>query len=786
MKKKLVVVSLASLMLSAPGLAANFKIKDIRVEGLQRITPDTVFDYLPIKVGEEFTSTEGEQIIKSLYTTGFFDDIHVEAQNDQVLLTVVERPIVDRITIVGGKVISNQLIQQNLARLGVGESKVYNPARLKMVLQGLQQEYVKFGKNSAKITPQITPLERNRVALKLVIEEGVTTKVRAIEFEGNKSFSSGTLRHHLTISKHNLLSFLNKDDIYSPEKAEETQKALIQFYRDRGFYDFSLKGIEQIVKPESLGKLTLRITLDEGRRYLWGKVQVAGDSKDVPLEKLQKIADHHNDGVIIKRSKWYNQSQLDRIVAKIKEELGKKGYAKAEVDVQPARSEDGYINFTLTINPHQKVYVRHINIVGNTKTKDEVIRREFRQQENAPYDSSRIQRSKDRLGGLTYIEDTQIQEQPVENSDDQIDLGVKVKEGNAGMFNFKVGYVQDDGVVISGDFKHDNLWGTGQQVALSLSTGGTTKSLNFDFMNPYATKHGVGVGFDFSANKFDPNDIETSSYKQKTFTGGVKVSIPVTDKDNLNVHLGAEHRRIDLYERSPIYYKQYIQKHGRSSNIFPLSFTWRRSTVDSYLWPTRGYILDTQGEVTLPHISDHQYYKFTHQQWWFFPVTDNVTLMLMGQAGYINNYGKSKDVPFFYNFHTGGMGSVRGFDSSSLGPKINNWYGDVDYIGGTRLLTTTAELFFPMPGLKNSKTVRLSLFADAGSLWDGKTRGPIDNFEYPEHYKSSFKNELRSSIGIGAVWFSPLGALRFSWAKLLKKKPSDRQQSFQFNIGNTF
>ncbi|MFH4354272.1 MAG: outer membrane protein assembly factor BamA [Neisseriaceae bacterium] len=786
MNKKLTVIGLASLLLSTSAIAGDFIIKDIRVEGLQRIEADTVFDYLPIHVGEKFTSTKGEQIIKDLYATGYFQDVQVEVQGQQVLLTVVERPIVDTVSVSGGKVISNQLIKENLGRLGIKEAKVYDPAVLKAVVEGLQQEYVNFGKNNAKVDLKVDPLERNRVAVRLNIDEGITTKIRNFVFEGNKSFSGRVLRRHMSLSKHNLLSFLTKDDIYAQSKSEEDKKALVRFYKDKGFYDFKLLSMQPIVNEKDPKNLTIKVVMEEGTRFKWGKIRVSGETKEVPIARLQKIADGHGQRFAFALSKWFDQSQLDRVLSDIKFELGKRGYAKADLQVNPIRNPDGALDFDIVVAANKKIYVRQINIKGNTRTRDEVIRRETRQQENAPYNIEKINRSKDRVGELGYFEDLKVEENAVAGSDDEIDLGVKLKETNAGLFNFRVGYVQDDGVVVAGDFKHDNLWGTGRQVAASVSTGGTSKSLSLDYLNPYFTKHGIGLGFDFSALKFDPNDIETSSYKEKTFTGGTRLVVPVSDWDKVNIRLSAQHRRIDLYERSPIYYKDYIKNHGHSSNIFPLSISWKRSTVDDYMWPTRGYILDSQFEATLPHISDHQYYKLTHQEWWFLPLTDNLTFMLTGQLGYIKNYGKSKDVPFFYNFHTGGMGSLRGYDASSLGPKINNWYGDVDYLGGTKLVSGTAELFFPMPGLKNSRSVRLSLFADAASLWDGKTRGPIDNFEYPEKYKSSFKNELRYSTGLGVVWFSPLGALRFSWAKPLNKKPGDRQQSFQFNIGNTF
>ncbi|QRN41096.1 MAG: outer membrane protein assembly factor BamA [Neisseriaceae bacterium] len=786
MNKKLIVTCLAGLFLSVPSIAKDFTIKDIRIEGLQRIEPETVFNYLPINVGGQFTSTKGEQIIKDLYATGYFSDVQVEVQNDQVLLTVIERPIVDSVVVTGGKAISNQLIKDNLKRLGVAEAKVYDPAVLKAVTQGLQQEYLNLGKNNAVVSPKVTELERNRVALTINVDEGVTTRIRKVEFEGNVNFSDGTLKRRMSMGQHNIMSFFTKNDIYAYIKSDVDQKALTKYYKDRGFYDFAIVKFEPEIDIDSPQNMTLKIVLNEGVRYTWGKINVLGDFKEVPMERLQAIADNHNTRFAFNTSKWFNQTQLDNVVSDIKMELGKSGYAKADVQVNPHRNSDNSLGFDIVVNANQKIYVRQINITGNTKTRDEVIRREMRQQENTSYDAQKIKRSKERIGDLGYFEDITVQEVPVEDSADQVDLAVDVKESNVGLLDFSVGYVQDDGVVVSGKFTHDNLWGTGRQIALNVSTGGTSKALTLDYLNPYYTKHGVGAGFDFSAIKFDPNDVETSSYKAKTLTGGLKFVFPVTDYDKINFRIGAEHKRVDLYERSPIYYKNYVAKHGNSSTIYPVSVSWRRSTIDSYLWPTRGYILESQFEATLPSVSDHEFYKLTHQEWWFFPLTQNLTFMLTGQAGYVKGYGHSHDVPFFYNFHTGGMGSIRGYDASSIGPKINNWYGDVDYIGGTRLVTGTAELFFPMPGLKDSQTVRLSVFADAGSLWDGKTRGPLDNFEYKESYKSSFEKELRYSAGIGMVWLSPLGALRFSWAKPLNKKAGDREQAFQFNIGNTF
>ena len=793
--KHLTAVLMALGHASVALAAAPFTIQDIRVEGLQRTEPATVFNYLPVKVGDTFTDAQGEEIIKNLYATGFFDDVRVETLGNQVLLTVVERPVISSLSVTGGKTLSNDAIRKNLDAFGLGQSRSFNQATLNQAIAGLQQEYRNRGKNSVSITPEITRLERNRVAVDVKIDEGATTTITDIEFNGNERYSDRQLRNQMSLSEGGLFTWISKSNRFSDTKFRQDLERINDFYQNNGYFDFRITDVD-VAMSEDKKAQTIKVDVHEGRRYRWGKVAIEGDTREVPKEELAKM-------LLMKEGRWYNRSQMMDSLKTMQDRMGSAGYAFSQIDVRPQPNpETGVVDFTLVVVPDRKVYVNRINISGNNKTRDEVVRRELRQMESAPYDVSKIQRSRERVELLGYFDNVQVDAQPVAGTPDQVDLAMSVNERATGSLEVAAGWVQDDGLVLSAGVAQDNLFGTGKSVSARVSNAKVSKQASLSFTDPYFTADGVSLGYDVYYRGYNPykSDSNRLGYKTDTYGIGARMGVPVTEYDRVNFGLGLERLNVKLYDNPPQRYDDFVNQNGEKNWIVKGNVGWGRNKTDSALWPTRGYMTSVNLDAGLPG-GDLQYYSLTHDQKWFFPLSKDFTLMLSGEVGYADGYGKTEQLPFFQNFYGGGLGSVRGYESGSLGPKFKTKYTDgtlsssVSSYGGNYKAYAGAELLFPLPGIKDQRTVRLSLFADAGSVWDGRTYNERDydkdnpngtNGAYTGEHKSTFSNELRYSAGAAVTWLSPLGPMKFSYAYPIKKKPEDQIQRFQFQLGTTF
>ena len=795
--KHLTAVLMALGHASVALAAAPFTIQDIRVEGLQRTEPATVFNYLPVKVGDTFTDAQGEEIIKNLYATGFFDDVRVETLGNHILLTVVERPVISSLNVTGGKTLSNDAIRKNLDAFGLGQSRSFNQATLNQAIAGLQQEYRNRGKNSVSITPEVTRLERNRVAVDVKIDEGPTTTITDIEFNGNERYSDRQLRNQMSLSEGGLFTWISKSNRFSETKFRQDLESINDFYQNNGYFDFRITDVD-VAMSEDKKAQTIKVDVHEGQRYRWGKVVIEGDTREVPKAELEKL-------LTMKEGSWYDRSKMMDSLKTMQDRMGSAGYAFSQIDVRPqANPETGVVDFTLLVAPDRKVYVNRINISGNNKTRDEVVRRELRQMESAPYDVSKIQRSRERVELLGYFDNVQVDAQPVAGTPDQVDLNMSVNERATGSLEVAAGWVQDDGLVLSAGVSQDNLFGTGKSVSARVSNAKVSKQASLSFTDPYFTPDGVSLGYDIYYRGYNPykSDNNRLGYKTDTYGIGARMGVPITEYDRVNFGLGLERLNVKLYEdqNPPPRYQEFVRQNGEKNWIVKGNVGWGRNKTDSALWPTRGYMTSVNLDAGLPG-GDLQYYSLNHDQKWFFPLSKDFTLMLSGEVGYGDGYGKTEQLPFFQNFYGGGLGSVRGYESGSLGPKYKTKYSDgtlsssVSSYGGNYKAYAGAELLFPLPGIKDQRTVRLSLFADAGSVWDGRTynagayndKNPNGtNGAYAGEHKSTFSNELRYSAGAAVTWLSPLGPLKFSYAYPMKKKPEDQIQRFQFQLGTTF
>lgn len=841
MKLKKFTAALLAAGMIAPVWAADFQIGSIRIEGEQHTSEATVRSLMPVKEGDRFTDSVGEHIIRSIHAGGFYENVMLEQNGDMLIVTVKERPIISELTVTGAKVISNDAIVKQMQSMrgtggssdaalisgrsqsdktydekmadfdsnaaydtgrvlavnGLAKGDFFSQEALVRALRALDGAYREQGKNNVKITPEVQELSRNRVAVTIKVEEGATTKIRAIDFEGNNAFSDARLRRQMGLTDGTLFSWLSKSNVFSWEKFSRDRERLEAFYRERGYFDFRIDedNFQRQLNDEKTSE-TVTIHVFEGEKYHWGDIALNGDTKDVPAADLQKALRK------LKKGRLSNYNDMLAVVEELRLALRTAGYAAAQVNTEASRRTDEagrhVVDLNFLVTPGNRIAVRQINISGNTKTRDEVIRRELRQMEAATYDQAKINRSRERLQQLGYFEDSQITVKSVPEDEQQVDLDVEVKERSTGSLNASAGWSQDDGLVLAGSVAQDNLFGTGKSAAFSISRSKVRQNANLSFTDPYFTADGVSMTYNVFGSNYSPYKLSSNprSYKMSRIGGSVTMGIPFTEYDRVNFGLGAERMGVKIVgdeAYAPRRYRQYVAEHGRNNWIYKGMLSWYRNTTDDSYWPTRGYSANVTGEVSLPG-SGLKYYQLGHQQSWYFPLSKSFTLMLNGQIGYSGRYGKTREVPFMFNQTGGGLGSVRGYESGSLGPKVyeidpyDQSRGTESY-GGNYAVNANAELLFPFPGVKDNRSVRLSLFADAGSVWDGKTYSAAETNGYygtGVSHKSSFKDELRYSAGAALTWISPMGPIKISYAYPFKKKDTDLIQRFQFQLGTIF
>ncbi len=759
-------LALAVMFAGQPVLADElFVIKDIQVEGIQRTEAGTVFNYLPIKVGEVLTDEKTAAAIKALYATGFFKDVRLEARDGVVIVTVEERQSIAKITITGTKEFSEEDLKAGLKQVGLADGRVLDRALLDKAEQELKRQYFNKGKYAVEIKTTLTPLDRNRVAVQFDVVEGDTAKIRQINVVGNKAFTEKELLKEFSSSTPGWLTWYTKADQYSKSRLGGDIESLRSFYLNHGYLEFNVDSTQVLISPDKLN-IYITVNVTEGPQYKVSDVKLAGQML-VPEEELQNL-------VTIVPGEVFVRDRLTETTKKIGDRLGNDGYAFANVNAVPElNKEKATVAFTLYIDPGRRVYVNRINVSGNSKTQDEVIRREIRQMESAYYDAEKINRSRERLNRLGYFSEVNIETPSVSGTTDQVDVNVAVTEKSTGNMMLGAGFSSTDGFVLSGSVSQNNLFGTGNRLALQINSGSVNTLYSLSYTNPYFTLDGVSMGYDIYRRDVDAQEqTDVGAYQTSTIGTGFRFGFPVNERDFISTGVTFENTDVTTFENSPPQYLQFVEDYGDSNTTFLLSASWSRDTRNDFLFPTSGILQRLAAEWATP-IGDLQYYKLSYQLQNYFPFRNNFSLMLNGEVGYgrgLNN----KPLPFFKNFYAGGVNSVRGYTAGTLGPKDENG----DAIGGDTRFVANAELFFPVPGLKDDKSLRMSVFTDTGA-----TFGPYDEFG---RYSSFAFGDLRYSLGVAALWVSPLGPLKFSVAQPLNTKPGDKTEVFQFTFGNTF
>ncbi len=748
-------------VLHAPVVMAmeSFVVKDIRVDGLQRIAAGTVFNYLPIKVGDMLTEQKSQEAVRALFKTGFFRDVRLERDKSVLVVNVVERPSIAGIKIAGTKEMSEEDLKKGLKEIGLAEGRVFNKSLLDRVEQELRQQYFARGYYAVTISPTVTPLERNRVDINIQVAEGKVARIREISLVGNQLFSDKTLLKLFTLGPKPWYAFFSSRDKYSKQKLAGDLERLRNFYQDQGFLEFNIDSTQVSITPDK-EKIYITVNITEGNKYTVTGYKLAGTFV-VPEKDL-------NDLVSVKAGSVFSRKEVTETTKKISDRLANDGYAFANVNAIPdVDKEKSQVSFTFFIDPGRRVYVRRVNFSGNVATRDEVLRREMRQQEGAWYNAAKIQRSRERLQRLGFFDEVNVETPAVPGIADQVDVNVSVKERPTGNLMLGVGYSDTDGLLLNASITQSNLFGTGKELSFSFDNSRSVTNFNIRYVNPYYTQNGISRGFNIYSSKVDAAAANTASYTADTRGVGMFFGIPLSEDNSISVGGDIEDVALHTSTTSAQVAQDFVAKYGSSNTNFKATLSWAHDTLDSPLLPTKGSLQRLSSEIAVPG-SDVRYYKLTYLAGHYWPVSDSLTFKVKGELGYGNGYGSTGSLPFYKNFYAGGSSSVRGFRSNSLGPKDN--LPPNDPIGGNRRVLANMELLFPLPGSsRDNKSMRLSLFSDGGMVY-----GPGEKMDL---------GQLRYSVGLAFNWFSPVGPLSFSYAIPLNDKPGDHTESFQFTLG---
>ena len=750
--------------------ADSFVIKDIRIEGLQRVEPGTVFSYLPVQVGDTFNEEKGADAIKVLYSTGFFRDVQIQAQGDVLIVIVEERPTISRIEFTGMKEFDQEIVRKSLKAVGVAEARFYDKALIDKAEQELKRSYVGKGMYAAEVVATVTPLERNQVAVYFNIDEGPIAKIQEINFIGDSVFSESTLKSQMQLKTGGWLSWYSKDNLYSKQKLTADLENIRSYYLNRGYLEFVIESTQVSITPDKKG-VYLTISIREGNKFTVKDVRLAGEllGKDAELIEL----------VSLKPGDTFSSAKLTESTKAIAEILGSYGYAFAVINPQPdIRRELSEVDLTLVVDPGRRVYVRQVNVTGNAKTRDMVIRREIRQFESAWFDSEKIDLSKKRLNRLGYFTETDVSTQDVPGSPDQVDVNVKVAEKPTGAVTLGAGFSSTEKLILSAGINQDNAFGTGTAIGLNGSIGKINQSLTLSQYDPYFTEEGISRYTDLFYRTSKPlYYVGDTDYKIQSVGSNIKFGVPYTEVDRIFFGSGLEYYRINTTSNTPVPYLTYAQSYGVPAPGYPGTLTtynipvtvgWSRDGRDSALIPSTGSLEQLSGEVGTP-AGNMTFYRLFGQYQKYHSFSKGNILSFNGEVGYSQAYGDNP-FPITKNYYVGGIGSVRGYSPGSLGPTYYNTNtGTNQPTGGQSKIVTNIEYTVPVPGSGVDKTLRTFAFVDGGNV-----------------YGQNINLVLRYSYGLGISWISPLGPLKFSYGIPIKSLPTDNIQRLQFQVGTAF
>ena len=778
----------------------SFVVDDIRLEGLERIPDGTLLNYLPAKVGDPFDTAQSTYVIEELYKTGFFKDIKLLRDGNTLVVKVLERPAISTITWTGNSDIEDEQLEEILTDIGIVKGRVFNPSALDKIEQGLkQQAYYSRGKYAVRIKTAVTELERNRVDINIEISEGVIAKIKQVNIVGNSVFDDDTLLPELQLGVPGAWSWFSSMDEYAKPKLAADEETLKSYYQDRGYVRFTVDSTQVTITPDKKD-IYVTMNVSEGEKYKVKDIILAGDLKleEKELRKLILI----DSGDVFSRNKMVQGKDL------VKRRLGNEGYSFANVRVIPnIIDETREVEISYFIKPGKKVYVRRINFSGNYKTNDEVLRREVRLMEGGELSNSKLDRSKIRLQRLPYVEQVTVNKDPVPGTEDLVDINIDITERLSGSFNVGAGYSQSQGAVFNLGVSLDNLNGSGEKFALNLNRENAGQQYSLSFTDPYHTIDGISRTLSVSYRERDTAEQDIINYLENNYGVNLAYGIPLSEFDRVRFGVGYEHtdiiRGTDTVTDDVL---DFLEENGEVDvngdkleagvDAFTLLASYTHDTRNRTVFATRGNSQSIILDLTTPK-SDLEYYKVTYRNKFYFPITENVTTLFRADLAYGKGYRDTQTYPFYERFFAGGLRTVRGYDSNSLGPRfkkdamLDPDTGAVvesaidDPIGGDIRTVASLELIFPVPFVeKPPSSVRFSAFYDIGNVF---LQNDYREKEGEELIEGGFNSEaLRSSYGVSFVWLAPIGPLRFSYAETIDDQPGDRKQAFQFSVGSFF
>ena len=750
--------------ISAGMLVANtvwavepFTVRDIRVEGLQRVEPGTIFGSLPFRVGEGYSDEKGSAAIRSLFGLGLFKDVRLEVSGDVLVVIVEERPTVADVDFAGTKEFDKEVLQKALREVGIADGQPFDRALADKAEQELKRQYINKSLYGVEVITTVTPIERNRVNLTFTVVEGEIAKIKEIRVAGNKAFSESTLLGLFDLDTGGWLSFYTKSDRYSRTKLNADIETLRSYYLTRGYLEFKVNSTQVAISPDKQG-ISITLNISEGERFVVSGVKLEGNylTKDEEFKSL----------VTIKPGEAYNADAVAATTKAFSDYFGTFGFAFARVDAIPEIDRvNSRVAFVLQSDPSRRAYVRRINVAGNNRTRDEVVRREFRQFESSWYDGDKIKLSRDRVDRLGFFTDVNVETQEVTGTADQVDVAITVVEKPTGNLQLGAGYSSADSISLQFGIKQENVFGSGNYLGIDVNTSKSNRQIVLSTIDPYFTADGISRTVDIYERTNRPLSGQGGDYQLKSRGASVRFGVPFTENDTVYFGTGYESLTIVPGVNLPLSYQAYANQFGYTSNSIPLTIGWSRDTRDSALVPTSGRFQRVYSDIGIA--GDIRFLRANYQIQQYIPLNKQFTIALNGELG----YGKGlngQPYPLFKNYYSGGLGSVRGFQQGSLGPRDAS---DIA-LGGPKKLTLNAELVAPFPGAGNDRTLRLYTFLDAGNVFGDK-----------QSYKA---NDLRLSTGLGVSWISPVGPLRIAYALPLRKQPGDKIERLQFQIGTSF
>jgi outer membrane protein insertion porin family len=751
--------ALASMVFAASSAWAvdPFKVQDIRVEGLQRVEPGTVFASLPVRIGDDYNDEKGAAAIRALFGLGLFKDVRLEVNGNVLVVVVEERPSVADVDFAGSREFDKDFLKNIMRDIGMTEGRPYDKALTDRAEQEIKRQYINRSLYGAEVVTTVTPIERNRVNLTFTITEGEPARIKDIQIVGNEAFSDSTLRNLFDQDTGGWLSWYTKSNRYSRAKLNSDLEALRSYYTQRGFLEFRVDSTQVAISPDKQD-MTITINVTEGQRFVVSALKLEGEYLDRE-EEFKRL-------VTVRVGEPYNAEEVAQTTKAFSDYFGNFGFAFAKVEATPEFDrENSRVTLVVRADPSRRAYVRRINLSGNNRTRDEVIRREFRQFEASWYDAEKIRLSRDRVDRLGFFTEVNVETQEVPGAPDQVDLTISVQERPTGSLQLGAGFSSAEKVSLSFSVKQDNVFGSGNYLGIDVNTSKFKRTLVFSTTDPYFTPDGISRTMDLYYRTDKPYDDQGGNYELVTTGASMRFGIPFSESDTVFFGGGLERTEIKTGTNIPAIYLAYAERYGYTSMGVPLTIGWTRDERDSALAPNNGRYQRFNTEMSVA--GDARYLRSNYQYQQYVPLNKQFTVAFNGELGWGKGFG-GRPFPVFKNFYSGGLGSVRGFEQSTLGPR------DVTgaSVGGPKKVNLNAELIAPFPGAGNDRTLRVFTFLDVGNV-------------YGEEQKVKF-GELRASAGIGLSWISPLGPLRFAIAQPVRKFAGDRIQKVQFQIGSSF